>query len=55
MTGTAIYGDNVDVAKAPGGRLGENVWNTSSLLEHGAHSYSKTLAELLTSRSFAPP
>lgn len=41
----AIYGDNVDIAKAPGERLDESVWNTSSSLEHGAYSYSKTLAE----------
>ena len=41
----AIYGDNADIAKAPGGRLDEGVWNTSSSLEHGAYSYSKTLAE----------
>lgn len=41
----AIYGDNADVAKAPGGKLNESVWNTSSSLEHGAYSYSKTLAE----------
>ena len=41
----AIYGDNADIAKAPGGRLDESVWNTSSSLEHQAYSYSKTLAE----------
>ena len=41
----AIYGDNADVAKAPGGRLDESVWNTSSSLAHNAYSYSKTLAE----------
>lgn len=41
----AIYGDNVDIAKAPDGRIDESVWNTSSNLEHGAYSYSKTLAE----------
>lgn len=41
----AIYGDNADVSKAPGGRLDESVWNTSSSLEHNAYSYSKTLAE----------
>ena len=41
----AIYGDNIDVAKAPNGRLDETVWNTSSSLDHGAYSYSKTLAE----------
>ncbi len=41
----AIYGDNADVAKAPGGRLDEIIWNTSSSLDFGAYSYSKTLAE----------
>lgn len=41
----AIYGDNADVAKAPGGRVDESIWNTSSSLEHNAYSYSKTLAE----------
>ena len=41
----AIYGDNVDIKKAPGGRLNESIWNTSSTLRHGAYSLSKTLAE----------
>jgi dihydroflavonol-4-reductase len=41
----AIYGDNVDVAKAPNGILTEEVWNTSSSLTHNAYSYSKTVAE----------
>jgi nucleoside-diphosphate-sugar epimerase len=41
----AIYGDNIDVAKAPGGVLTEEVWNTSSSLAHQPYSYSKTLAE----------
>lgn len=41
----AIYGDNTDVAAAPGGRLTESVWNTSSSLTHGPYAYSKTLAE----------
>lgn len=41
----AIYGDNADVAKAPGGVLTEDVWNTTSSLEHQAYSYSKTVAE----------
>ncbi len=41
----AIYGDNADVAVAPGGRLDESVWNTSSSLDHNPYSYSKTLAE----------
>jgi len=41
----AIYGDNADVAEAPGGVLTEEVWNTSSSLQHNAYSYSKTVAE----------
>jgi len=41
----AIYGDNVDLTHAPGGVFTEAVWNTSSSLQHGAYSYSKTLAE----------
>ena len=41
----AIYGDNSDIAKAPGGILTEDVWNTSSSLDHQPYSYSKTLAE----------
>jgi dihydroflavonol-4-reductase len=41
----AIYGDNIDVQRAPNGVLTEEVWNTSSSLEHQPYSYSKTLAE----------
>jgi dihydroflavonol-4-reductase len=41
----AIYGDAADCADAPGGRLTESVWNTTSSLEHQPYSYSKTLAE----------
>lgn len=41
----AIYGDNHDVAQAPGQILTEEVWNTSSSLKHNPYSYSKTLAE----------
>lgn len=41
----AIFGDNTDCAKAPGGVLTEEVWNTSSSLSHGPYLYSKTLAE----------
>ena len=41
----AIYGDNADCQKAPGGILTEEVWNTSSTLTHQAYSYSKTRAE----------
>ncbi|TCD15863.1 NAD-dependent epimerase/dehydratase family protein [Oricola cellulosilytica] len=41
----AIFGDNADVARAPGGILTEDVWNTSSTLHHQAYSYSKVEAE----------
>ncbi|MGJ3232156.1 MAG: NAD-dependent epimerase/dehydratase family protein [Oceanicaulis sp.] len=41
----AIYGDNRDVSEAPGQCLTEDVWNTSSSVEHQAYSYSKTAAE----------
>jgi nucleoside-diphosphate-sugar epimerase len=41
----AIYGDSADCEAAPGGRITEDVWNTSSSLEHVPYSYSKTLAE----------
>ena len=41
----AIYGDNTDCQRAPGGVLTEDVWNTSSSLQHQAYSYSKTVAE----------
>ena len=41
----AIYGDNADVKAAPGGVLTEDIWNTSSSLDHLAYSYSKTVAE----------
>ena len=41
----AIYGDNADCRRAPGGMLTEDVWNTSSSLDHQAYSFSKTQAE----------
>lgn len=41
----AIYGDNIDVAAAPGGILTEAQWNTTSTLTHNPYSLSKTLAE----------
>lgn len=41
----AIYGDNADLAQTPNGIFTEEVWNTSSSLEHQPYSYSKTLAE----------
>ena len=41
----AIYGDNVDLQGTPRGVFDEEVWNTSSTLDHNAYSLSKTLAE----------
>lgn len=41
----AIYGDAADCASAPNGTLTEEIWNTTSTLEHQAYSYSKTQAE----------
>jgi len=41
----AIYGDNADIADMPEKKLTEEVWNTSSSLDHQAYSYSKTEAE----------
>ncbi|SCK22320.1 NAD-dependent epimerase/dehydratase family protein [Vogesella sp. LIG4] len=41
----AIYGDNADVWNAPGQILTEDIWNSSSSLEHVPYSYSKTVAE----------
>ncbi len=41
----AIYGDNIDLQQTPKGIFTEEIWNTSSSLEHGAYSYSKTVAE----------
>lgn len=41
----AIYGDNADLADAPGGVLTEEIWNTTSSEDHAAYSYSKLLAE----------
>ncbi|WP_372754344.1 NAD-dependent epimerase/dehydratase family protein [Labilibaculum sp.] len=41
----AIYGDNIDLQQTPNGIFTEEIWNSSSSLEHLAYSYSKTLAE----------
>ncbi len=41
----AIYGDTKDIADAPGGVLTEDVWNTTSSVDHQPYSYSKTVAE----------
>lgn len=41
----AISGDNADLKKTPNGVFTEEIWNTSSSVNHQAYSYSKTLAE----------
>ena len=41
----AIYGDNADLKDTPDGLFTEEIWNTSSSLDHQPYSYSKTLAE----------
>ncbi|MBC3916734.1 NAD-dependent epimerase/dehydratase family protein [Undibacterium sp. CY18W] len=41
----AIYGDCADIENAPGQVLTEDIWNTSSSLQHVPYSYSKTVAE----------
>lgn len=41
----AIYGDNADLKETPNGIFTEDVWNTSSSIEHNPYSYSKTVAE----------
>ena len=39
----AIYGDNADIALAPGGMFTEKEWNVTSSAEHQPYAYSKTL------------
>ena len=41
----AIYTDAIDTVNAPGGKLTEEIWNTSSSLDYQPYSFSKTLAE----------
>ena len=41
----AIYGDNADIALAPGGIFTEKEWNITSNAEHQPYPYSKTIAE----------
>ncbi|WP_175625345.1 MULTISPECIES: NAD-dependent epimerase/dehydratase family protein [Oxalobacteraceae] len=41
----AIYGDCVDIENTPGHIFTEDVWNTSSSLQHVPYAYSKTIAE----------
>lgn len=41
----AIYTDAIDTVNAPGGKITEEIWNTTASLEYQPYSYSKTLAE----------
>ena len=41
----AIYGDNIDLRDAPNGVCTEELWNTTSSVDHQPYSYSKVLAE----------
>lgn len=41
----AIYTDCIDTVNAPGGKLTEEVWNTTASVDYQPYSYSKTLAE----------
>jgi len=41
----AIFGDNADLGRTPDGIFTEEIWNTSSTVDHQPYSYSKTLAE----------
>jgi len=41
----AIYGDNADLQNTPNGIFTEEIWNTTSSLEHQPYSYSKMVAE----------
>lgn len=41
----AIYGDNRDARRVPGGVFTEEHWNTSSSVDHQPYPYSKVVAE----------
>ena len=41
----AIYTDAIDTVNAPGGKLTEDMWNTTASVDYQPYSYSKTLAE----------
>ena len=41
----AIYSDNADLQNTPNGIFTEEIWNTTSSLEHNPYYYSKTVAE----------
>lgn len=41
----AIYTDAIDTVNAPGGKITEEIWNSTASLTYQPYSYSKTLAE----------
>jgi nucleoside-diphosphate-sugar epimerase len=41
----AIYTDAIDTVNAPGGKLTEDIWNTTASIDYQPYSLSKTLAE----------
>ena len=41
----SLYTDAVECAAAPGGRLTEDLWNTTASLDYEPYNYSKVLAE----------
>jgi len=41
----AMFTDAIDTKNAPGGKLTEDVWNTTASLDYQPYSYSKTLVE----------
>lgn len=41
----ALFGDNKDILSAPNKTLTEDLWNTTSSLNHQPYPYSKTVAE----------
>lgn len=41
----AVFGDNQDLRRIPGGVFNEEHWNTSSSVDHQPYSYSKVAAE----------
>ena len=43
----AIFGDHIDIQNAPNKILTEEIWNTTSTIDHQPYSYSKVLAEKL--------
>lgn len=41
----AIYTDAADTKNAPGGKISEEIWNTTASLDYQPYAYSKTVAE----------